>query len=129
MRVLILISMTLLTVSCASKTVYNPVHTDSEFKPYIENWKLNTPNVSQYLKDIKREIPITFTMTQPSYVGYCQLNKDTNKRKIYVNKKSWNMYPDNREKWVSDLLTICYSHRVGQEVYFDVPYNGKMLHY
>ena len=124
MKNLIFIFILLLSVSCASKKVYKPITTNKVFNPYYENWKLNDFRADEYLKDVEREIPIFFTTFEPSLVGICQLHKDVNERKIYVDRKFWKMYPEKREKYISDLLIICYSTKRGQEVYYDIPYRG-----
>jgi hypothetical protein len=124
MKNIILIFILLFTVSCASKKVYKPIQTNKVFTPYYDNWKVNDFRADEYLKGVEREIPIFFTHFEPSLVGKCQLHKDVNERKIYMDKRFWNMYPEKREKYVSDLLTICYSTRRGQEVYYDIPYMG-----
>jgi len=124
MKVLIYMFIILMSVSCASKKVYKTLDTDKVFNPYYENWKLNTPMATEYLKGVEREIPIYFSYTQPTVTGHCQLNPDINERKIFVNKKVWDTWPDRREKLISNLLSICYSYRRGQEVYYDYQYRG-----
>ena len=104
MRIFTFLFIMILSVSCASKPHYK---------------------AQEYVDSQEVEIPIFFTTSRPTMVGYCQLNPDLNKRVVYISRQSWNQFPSKREKYVSDLLTMCYyTKRNHHDAYFDLHYYG-----
>lgn len=125
MKILIiaLFTITMLTSCASSKKVYKKIESDNEFKPYIENWKLNNPLAGISLKGVQTEIPMKFNNRYP-FVGVCVLNKDVNERVIYVNPLSWKQSPAKRERYVNHLLNLCYNENPNTSYYYEIPYYG-----
>lgn len=120
MKLSVILMLTFL-ISCASNTKEYDTRpfsvTDKTFNPYIENWKIQTPNFKSLHPDMitGNEIVINFdkniTMNYPSM---CKVSPNLQRRYISVNPSYWEKYPNKREKMIISLLNMCYSLKFSQ---------------
>jgi hypothetical protein len=125
-KIMLLISISISCSSAMKKNNSENVH--PEFKPYVLNYlqNHNSDITPEFNNGDEMKIVFDETLYAPTHAAYCKMNKDIEKRVVYVNKEMWKKSKD-RDAYFMAIIHTCGAYK--PESYYGDIYLRFAQHY